>query len=109
MFYGSGAGKLPTASAVVADVVDMVKHVHVNIYIDWEPEKVELVDYKESVNIFFVRTTSDKKTVESVFGQVEYVEGVVDGEVGFTTAAMTEAEFLEKTEKIALINRIRLG
>ena len=34
MFYGSGAGKLPTASAVVADVVDMTKHQNTNIYID---------------------------------------------------------------------------
>ena len=42
MFYGSGAGKLPTASAVVADVVDMVKHKNTNIYIDWKPETVYL-------------------------------------------------------------------
>jgi len=109
MFYGSGAGKLPTASAVVADVVDMVKHTHVNIYVEWEPEKVELIDYKKSVNVFFVRTASDKSLVESVFGQVEFIEGVVAGEKGFVTEAMTEAEFAEKAEKIAVINRIRLG
>lgn len=109
MFYGSGAGKLPTASAVVADIVDMVKHTHVNIFIDWEPEKIQLVDYKESVNVFFVRTTSDKKEIESVFGQVEYIEGIVANEVGFVTKAMTEADFAEKSEKIAVINRIRLG
>lgn len=44
MFYGSGAGKLPTASAVVADVVDMVKHQNTNIYIDWKSEKIELLE-----------------------------------------------------------------
>ena len=109
MFYGSGAGKLPTASAVVADVVDMVKHSHVNIYIEWEPEKVQLVDYKESVNKFFVRTTSDKADVEAIFGQVEYVEGVVAGENGFVTNTMSEVEFAQKAEKIVVINRIRLG
>lgn len=109
MFYGSGAGKLPTASAVVADIVDMVKHAHVNVYIEWAPEKVDLIDYKESVNTFFVRTVSDKNEIESVFGQVEYVEDVVVGELGFVTKAMTEAEFMEKAEKIAVINRIRLG
>ena len=69
MFYGSGAGKLPTASAVVADVVDMVKHQHTNIFIDWKPEKVELLDYKESENRFFVRTDSPKAEVEAVFGK----------------------------------------
>ena len=36
MFYGSGAGKLPTASAVVADIVDMTKHKNTNIYFDFK-------------------------------------------------------------------------
>ena len=109
MFYGSGAGKLPTASAVVADVVDMVKHTNVNIYIEWKPEKVTLVDYKESKNAFFVRTTSDKNTVETIFGAVEYVEDVVAGEIGFVTEKMQESVFAEKSEQISVINRIRLG
>ena len=42
MFYGSGAGKLPTASAVVADVVDAAKHLHRNIMTMWKSEKLEL-------------------------------------------------------------------
>ena len=109
MFYGSGAGKLPTASAVVADVVDMVKHQHTNIYIDWSQEKLEIVDYKDSVNAFFVRTSSDKAAVESAFGNVEYVENVEAGEIGFVTGEMTEAEFEEKSAKIEILNRIRLG
>ncbi len=109
MFYGSGAGKLPTASAVVADVVDMVKHQHTNIYIDWSQEKLEIVDYKDSVNAFFVRTTSDKDAVKAAFGDVEYVENVEAGEFGFVTGEMTEAEFEEKSAKIELVNRVRLG
>ena len=109
MFYGSGAGKLPTASAVVADVVDMVKHQNTNIYIDWKPEKIELLDYKDNVNTFFVRTTSDQATIATAFGDVTYTQKVADGEIGFTTEAMTEAEFEEKSAKIEVINRIRLG
>ena len=109
MFYGSGAGKLPTASAVVADVVDMVKHQHTNIYIDWSQEKLEIVDYKDSVNAFFVRTSSDKAAVEAAFGNVEYVENVEAGEIGFVTGEMTEADFEEKLAKIEVLNRIRLG
>lgn len=109
MFYGSGAGKLPTASAVVADVVDMVKHQHTNIYIDWSQEKLEIVDYKDSVNAFFVRTSSDKAAVAAAFGNVEYVENVEAGEIGFVTGEMTEAEFEEKSAKIEILNRIRLG
>jgi len=109
MFYGSGAGKLPTASAVVADIVDMVKHNNINVFIDWSPEKMELVDYKENVNSFFVRTTSAKTEVEAAFGAVVYVEGVVEGEIGFVTKAMTEADFAEKVKKVQCISRIRLA
>jgi homoserine dehydrogenase len=109
MFYGSGAGKLPTASAVVADIVDMVKHNGTNIFIDWSQENMQLVDYKENVNSFFVRTTSAKDQVEVVFSDVEYVEGVVEGEIGFVTGEMTEADFAEKIEKISCVNRIRLA
>lgn len=36
MFYGRGAGKLPTANAVVADVVDAIKHKNVNVHIKWD-------------------------------------------------------------------------
>ena len=42
MFYGSGAGKLPTASAVVSDVVDEAKHLHRNIMTMWKSEKLTL-------------------------------------------------------------------
>jgi homoserine dehydrogenase len=109
MFYGSGAGKLPTASAVVADVVDMVKHQHTNIYIDWVPDKMELVDYRASENAFFVRTTSDPAAVEAAFGPVTYVKAVVDGETAFLTDTMTEGSFADKAEQIELVSRIRLG
>lgn len=109
MFYGSGAGKLPTASAVVADVVDMVKHQHTNIYIDWVNEKMELMDYRASKNAFFVRTASDRAAVEAAFGEVTYVDAAVDGEIAFTTGTMTEEEFEKKSQQIALMNRIRLG
>ncbi len=117
MFYGSGAGKLQTASAVVADIVDMTKHAHVNIRIEWEPENMELVDYTESTNRFFVRTTSPIDAVETAFGVasgdmpgvVEYIEGVVAEEIGFTTSAMTEADFAKAAEQISVVNRVRLG
>ncbi len=110
MFYGSGAGKLPTASAVVADIVDMTKHAGEHIQIEWKPEKKQLIDYKESQNRFFVRTTSSKEEVEALFGEVSYIEAeVVAGESAFTTGAMTEADFAEKAEKITVVNRIRLA
>lgn len=109
MFYGSGAGKLPTASAVVADIVDMTKHKNTNIYIDWSPEKIDLVDYKDSRNRFFVRTSAGKDEIEKAFGYVKFVDAGIEGETGFTTEEMSEEEFAKKAEQIPVINRIRLG
>ena len=63
MFYGSGAGKLPTASAVVADVVDEAKHLHRNIMTNWSSRPLELIPMDEVEGRFFVRvkgTTVDQ-------------------------------------------------
>ena len=91
MFYGSGAGKLPTASAVVADVVDIVRHKGKHITIQWDREKLELADHKKLSSRFFVRTTADHAAVEAAFGSVSYVtvEGV-SGETAFVTEEMDE-------------------
>ena len=105
MFYGSGAGKLPTASAVVADVVEMAKNLDKNIPVEWSSKKLELVDYKKSSSQFFVRTEeTDKAAVEKVFGTVSYVEAEgVAGELGFVTETMTEAEFEKKTAEFGAV------
>ncbi len=109
MFYGSGAGKLPTASAVVADIVEMAKHMDKHIPIEWRREKLELIDYKDFDNRFFVRVNESEETVKAVFGEVEFVkaEGVT-GEVGFVTAVMPESEFETRTAKLAVIQKIRV-
>lgn len=102
MFYGSGAGKLPTASAVVADIVDMAKHRNVNVAVEWSSKKVELVDYKKSENKFFVRANASKDEVEALFGSVTFVEAEgVKNEVGFVTGVMKEADFEAKKEQLA--------
>ena len=94
MFYGSGAGKLPTASAVVADIVDIAKHLHKNILISWNSRKMELVDCKKAKSRFFVRTRNGADTIMAAFGNVEWVEAPgVTGEMGFLTEEMTEEEY----------------
>lgn len=105
MFYGSGAGKLPTASAVVADVVEMAKNLDKNIPVEWSSKKLELVDYKKSSSQFFVRTEgTDQAAVEKVFGTVSYVEAEgVTGELGFVTGTMTEAEFEKETAEFGAV------
>lgn len=111
MFYGSGAGKLPTASAVVSDVVDMAKHLDVNIAVEWSSKKLELVDYKNLKNRYFVRTTADKAAVEKAFGSVEYVvaEGV-SGEIGFVTESMSEADYEKRVASLGdVLQMIRVA
>lgn len=111
MFYGSGAGKLPTASAVVADMVDIAKHLNENIRLEWSSKKLELVDYKKSENTFFVRTTADKDSISAVFGQVEYVEAEgITGEIGFVTDCMEEEKFAAKSTELGnILSVIRVG
>ena len=109
MFYGSGAGKLPTASAVVADIVEMAKHMDKHIPIEWRREKLELIDYKDFDNRFFVRANESEEAVKKVFGEVEFVKAEdVTGEVGFVTSVMPESEFETRAAKLAVIQKIRV-
>lgn len=102
MFYGKGAGKLPTASAVVSDVVDEVKHMGTHIMTIWQPQKLHLVEYTLYKSRFFVRAkngTEDKARV--LFGNIAicHAEGV-DGEYGFVTEPMTVGDFEEKKSQL---------
>ena len=114
MFYGSGAGKLPTASAVVADVVDEAKHLNRNIMTMWKNEKLELLPLDNTSKKFFVRIKGDaeamKAHLESTFGPVSIVK--VDGlndEFGFVTEEMTEGSYKEKSVEFpGIIHMIRI-
>ena len=110
MFYGSGAGKLPTASAVVADIVDIARNLHRNIMTSWSSQKLELLDHKNAVSRFFLRTGAEEKAIEEAFGEVEYIRlPEVTGEVGVLTGLMTEAEYLKKAAKLnSVIQMIRV-
>ena len=102
MFYGSGAGKLPTASAVVGDIVDMVKHMNTHIMLTWDAEPVKLADYKTNETRFFVRAKASKEEISNTFGAVDFVdiEELAD-EIGFVTATMSEKEYEEKADRLS--------
>ena len=98
MFYGSGAGKLPTASAVVADVVDAAKHLNRNIMTMWKQEKLKIEDKAGSRRKFFVRMKgSEEELLPQIldsFGEVEVVKVPgLDGEFGFITPVMMEGDY----------------
>ena len=98
MFYGSGAGKLPTASAVVADVVDAAKHLNRNIMTMWKQEKLHLEDKADSKRRFFIRMKGDAQemlpSLQDSFGDIEIIRADgLEGEFGFTTPVMMEGDY----------------
>ena len=107
MFYGSGAGKLPTASAVVADIVEIAKHPNKHIPIEWKQDKLELVDFKDFDHKFFVRTSASEDESSSIFGQVDFMtaEGV-SNEIGFVTGIMSEAEFEKRSGQLSSVIQV---
>lgn len=114
MFYGSGAGKLPTASAVVADVVDAVKHLNRSIMMRWTSEKLELEDKEAVSRRFFVRMQGDEAEllprITEDFGKVKIVKipEIMD-EFGFMTEVMTEGAYEKAAEGYKeLIHMIRV-
>lgn len=111
MFYGSGAGKLPTASAVAADIVDIVKHIDRNIMISYSGEKMELLDYKKAENSYFVRTKAEESKVKEIFGNIAFIKiKEAADETAFVTEKMSEEAYLEKAEKLGgILQMIRVG
>ena len=97
MFYGAGAGKLPTASAVVSDIIDEAKHLHTNIPILWSDEPVKLAERGRHKSKFFIRVDRDCDTIKNTF-MIEQLVTLPDypDEYAVVTEEMTFADFYEK-------------
>lgn len=116
MFYGSGAGKLPTASAVIADIMEAVENADHHVVLGWSSERLTIADQKTSVHRYFVRVEGTgeelEKAAASTFGNAEVVKlDSLSDEFALLTGEMSEAAYadcaaaLEKTAKIC--QRIR--
>lgn len=109
MFYGAGAGKLPTASAVVADVVDAVKHRERSKKISWvKPEGNIMASADDKCFAYFVRTSASAGEAEKVFSKCEFISASASGETAFVTEEMTSSEAKDKFGKLDIISRIRV-
>ena len=108
MFFGSGAGKLPTASAVVADIVDMAKHTHRNIPVLWSEETLQVPDYRESSFRYFVRTTADEQDIKGVFNNISMLDAKDAKERAFTTEPMSGYDFEKAAAAISVLSAIRM-
>lgn len=113
MYYGRGAGKLPTASAVVADVIEAGRFNEKHLQIDWSEEKIAPADMPSSRKSFFVRldknkVSESKAALEFGNGRVVCLEQLPE-EYGYITPVMSEKEFAEKFEHLdGAISRIRI-
>lgn len=102
MFYGSGAGKLPTASAVVGDIVDAAKHLHTNIFTNWNSTPAKLRPLDQVSGRFFVRVKKEAaEEAKEVFENAEVIcLDQLPEECAFITTDMTQGEFCAKAEKL---------
>ena len=112
-FYGRGAGKLPTASAVVADIADCAKHVERKKIFGWgKGDENYVVDYKESIKMpFYVRTKASESQIQSVFGEVKFLsrKGQPSDETAFITDEFTENELNNMLNGIEVISKIKVA
>ncbi|HEX3038832.1 MAG TPA: homoserine dehydrogenase [Caproiciproducens sp.] len=122
VFYGKGAGKLPTASAVVADVIDCVKHFKARKYLYWEDGSKDYVeDYLLNETAMYVRAKAEDeaaafKKIAAVFGNVPRLsrKNAESGEIAFVTNCMQEKEISAKLAEIEangvqILNTIRIS
>ena len=120
VFYGRGAGKLPTASAVVADVIDCAKHEKRKKLFGWgAPEENYVIDYRTLETALYIRAkvTGNKddvlKKIGENFGKVKYLtrNGAPEDEIAFVTDKGIEkvlTDKLAKTEGIDVLSTIRV-
>lgn len=100
MFYGRGAGKLPTASAVVSDVMECARNPHHNLRVYWSDEKMTMKHISETSKRFFVRAKAETfASVCAAFGEIEKIEvPELTDEFAFITDVMTEREYREREQ-----------
>ncbi len=109
LFYGAGAGKLPTASAVVADVVDSIKHSERCKKISWKKPDGNIMALPQDKSFaYFIRSTSTPAEIENAFGSVEFTKSLSDGETAFITKQLNKVELNEKIQQINTVSSYRV-
>lgn len=104
MYSGSGAGKLPTASAVVADIIDAAKHLHQNVAMGWTEKKQTLAPMGMNEFRYVIRLSGQPEERMSElmeFSPREIVALEKLDEFAILSKPMREAEFLEAVGKIS--------
>lgn len=120
VFYGKGAGKLPTASAVVADIVSAVKHANTSRSLTWADSEQDFIkDFGDFACANYIRLSAKnvdvtKAVVKALFGEVTYLsrKNQPENELAFVTGIMPEKNAVSAMEKVSdgaeILGRIRV-
>ncbi|MBE6966951.1 MAG: homoserine dehydrogenase [Ruminococcaceae bacterium] len=109
MFYGAGAGKFPTASAVVADVIDAAKHLNARKPLGWdEAEEDYVAPTEELVSRWYIRAQATEAELKALYGDVTVLEGAAEGECAVITAPISGKLQQEKAEKLTVFAAMRI-
>jgi homoserine dehydrogenase len=106
-FYGAGAGKLPTAAAVVADIINSRRHNGFMGYY-WTSEKLKLIDFDDIPENYFIRAASNEKLIRKIFDDnvVIFASDYYKDQLAFLTVGITGRDLkyklseLEKSVKV---------
>ncbi|MDO5398442.1 MAG: homoserine dehydrogenase [bacterium] len=107
MFYGKGAGKLATASAVVADILDCVRHRNSNKNIIWTKTEEPVEAGRDDVSFaYFVRSNNSVSEVNAAVKVDRFI--TEDDKSAFITDKMTESEAEERLSKLDIITSLKV-
>jgi homoserine dehydrogenase len=108
MFYGAGAGKLPTASAVVADIIDASKHFRARKQIDWlESDSNTIFDPANLENRWYIRCKADLSSAEELFGNIVALGGEAS-EIAFITEKLSRSALEALLKDLAPLSVFRV-
>ncbi len=106
MFYGKGAGKMPTASAVVADVIDCAKHLHARKFVDWDDGFEDyVIKPDEKVRLYVYIQSNDYDMLCKQFGEIFsdntwHIKNDFKNEIAFITDEDYESVLMKKINSI---------
>ena len=106
MFYGKGAGEMPTASACVADVMEALQASPRREEIGWEPETEGFADPMTLRGRWYFRIDGSLTDAAAAFGQVEVLSE--DGETAFLTEPLSGLEAAKQAEGLRQLARMRV-
>ncbi len=111
MFYGRGAGKLPTASAVVADVIDAAKHINTKKYLDWAAGGDDVCKAPDGLrSAWYVRANASSEAIKAALGEVNVLarRGGNEGEIAVLVPERTRAQLDENLSGMEVLSVFRV-